>query len=144
MYLSGPYSNKDAALYILESFVSDTKKQFKSFLQNIPHYKLPFNVRYTNAVKVFAEEFDFFWFLDVIASFQLQLKQEASQFWILKKNTDSTAEVICLNEKSKIILKEHIPFTDIEFNAATFVLRNRIIMFPYEEYMAIEKILGID
>lgn len=115
----------------------------RRYLKYVPFYKLPFGVVYSHSVKSFAIEFNCFWVLDIIAGCQSELNQEEFQYWILKKNDNCTSDIICLNENSRIIKKEHIPFCDVEFDKAAFILKNGMIRFPHEEYASTFHLLNL-
>lgn len=143
MQVSTLFSVSPAASNEIKPVRRTSRNNFSRFLNYVPYYKLPFGVIYSVCVKNFAAEFNCFWILDIIACCQDELSHEEFQYWILKKNDDSTAEVVCLNENSRIIKKEHIPFCDLEFDKATFILKNRMIRFPHEEYASTFKLLNV-
>lgn len=143
MSVSTLFSANESASYSIKPSRALSGNYATRFIHHTPNYNLPFGIRYTGSVKAFAEELSCYWLLDIIASCYAELKRESFQYWIIKKNSDSTAEAVCLNEKSKIIKKEHIPFTDLPFDKATFILKNRMIRFLHEEYTSTLTLLNI-
>lgn len=143
MPVSTLFSTNDAAPYVIKPCRATSKNRSNKFLYHTHYYSLPFGIRYTRSVRAFAQQLCCFWLLDIIASCQAELKDESFQYWIIKRNADSTAEAICLSENSKIIKKEHIPFTDLEFDKATFILKSGMIRFLHEEYTSTLSLLNI-
>jgi hypothetical protein len=133
------FNANDAAPYAIKP--SRSKNYSAKSLHH--YYNLPFGIRYTRSVRAFANQFSCYWLLDIIASCQAELKHESFQYWIIKRNADSTAEAICLNDNSRIIKKEHIPFTDLQFDKATFILKERMIRFLHEEYTSTLSLLNL-
>ncbi len=143
MQVSTLFSVNPSAPKVIKPLRRSSGKNSHRFLNYIPYYNLPFGIVYSNSVKNFAAEYNCFWILDVIAGFQNELAHEEFQYWILKKNDDSTSDMVCLNENSKIIKKEHIPFCDVEFDSATFILKTGMIRFPHEEYASTFHLLNL-
>lgn len=83
------------------------------------YYKYSFGLIITDGVKELAERFECFWFLDIIASYQSQLRNEEFQVWTLKKNIDGSAVVKCTDGNERQLKSQKMPFTDFKADEAT-------------------------
>jgi hypothetical protein len=124
------------------------KKQLDSatlaqFIGSESFYKFSplFRALLTDGAQYVAETAGAFWLMDIIGSYQNQLRGEDMQVWKLIPNkTTSGAKVVCENGNKIEILSQRIPFTDFPFiNGEEFVLwacRNEFggvtIMLPSE------------
>lgn len=73
-----------------------------------------------------------FWFLDIVASYQHELKNEEFQVWKLVKNTDNSATVKCEDGNDNILKSKEIPFTDFSADMATVWVENGVALLPSE------------
>lgn len=96
------------------------------------YYRYNFGLMITDGAKALAEKFQCFWFLDVVASYQHELKTEEFQVWKLVKNNDNTAIVSCEDGNDNILKSQHIPLTDFSADTATVWLENGVILLPSE------------
>ena len=96
------------------------------------YYKYTNGLLITDGVKALAIMFGCYWFIDVIASYQSQLKGEEFQVWSLGKNEDSSAVVVCTDGNNRIIKSQQIPFTDFNADEATVWVENGIALLPSE------------
>jgi hypothetical protein len=76
--------------------------------------------------------FGCYWFIDVIAIYQSQLKDDKFQVWSLGKNEDGSAVVICTDGNNKVIKTQQIPFTDFNADEATVWVENGVALLPSE------------
>jgi len=74
----------------------------------------------TDGALALAKKFECFWFLDIISSYQRDLKDEEFQVWKLTKNEDNSALVTCTDGNDRIIKRQRIEWTD--FSATQGVL----------------------
>ena len=82
------------------------------------YYKYNFGLVITSGCKAIADKFSCYWFLDIIASYQGQLKNEEFQVWTLKR-TGSKATVTCTDGNDNVLKTQRIPWTDFEPDEAT-------------------------
>lgn len=82
-------------------------------------YKYNFGLIITDGVKTLAEKFECWWFIDIVASYQPQLKHEEFQVWKLTKNEDDSALVTCENGNGIILKKQRIEWTDFSASEGT-------------------------
>lgn len=97
------------------------------------YYRYSFGLTITDGIKMLCERFSCWWFADVIASYQPQLKEkEEFQVWTLKRITDSTAVVVCTDGNDKILVRQGIPFTDFKPTEATVYVEFGTALLPSE------------
>ena len=101
---------------------NDSLSEFSGGSENL--YKYNFGLVITEGVLSLAKTFECFWFLDIIASYQAQLKKEEFQVWTIGRNEDSTAIIICTNGNNKILITQAVPYTDFVPTVATVWVSN--------------------
>lgn len=106
--------------------------QLSHFTGTENYYRYLLGLLITDGVKQAATEFECFWFLDVIASYQYKLKHQEFQTWLLTKHPDSSATVECTDGNDNIIVKQNIPFTDFKATTFTIWLENEVMLLPSE------------
>ena len=106
--------------------------QLKEYNCSDNYYKYNFGLIITDGVKALAEQFECFWFLDIIASYQGQLKNEEFQVWKLTKHDGDKATVTCDDGNDRIIKTQKIPYTDFSANEATVWVEFGTALLPSE------------
>ena len=86
----------------------------------------------TDGAKALADKFQCYWFLDIVVSYQRQLKGQEFQVWHLVKYGECKATVTCTDGNDKVLVRQHIPFTDFTADEATLWLEGSIILIPSE------------
>ncbi len=94
-------------------------------------YKYNFGLVITEGVLTLAKTFSCFWWLDIIASYQSQLKNEEFQVWTLKRIGNS-AVVVATNGNEKQLISQKIPFTDFQPDEATVWVEFGTALLPSE------------
>lgn len=94
-------------------------------------YQFHFGLLITDGAKAFADKFEAYWFLDVIASYYPNLNEEF-QVWKLKVNEDASAVVECGDGNDRQIVKQTIPFTDFKARTATLWVEGNVVLLPSE------------
>lgn len=82
-------------------------------------YRYNFGLIITEGVKALAEKFECFWFIDIVASYQRDLKNEEFQVWKLVKNPDASAIVTAENGNGVILKTQRIQWTDFSASECT-------------------------
>jgi hypothetical protein len=97
------------------------------------YHKTPFGFFYTDGIVALFTSFETtsWWILDVILSYQPQLKNEDFQQWKVTKKSADAAVVICDDGNGKELVKQEIPFSDISGNCTIWV-ENNVIYLPSE------------
>ena len=86
----------------------------------------------TSGVKALVGTFRAYWLLDIIASYQPQLKSEDFQIWRLKKFEDDSAIVRCEDGNGRKLVEQEIPFTDFAAIEATIFIEFNVVLLPSE------------
>ncbi len=94
------------------------------------YYRYNFGLMITDGAKALAEKFQ--WFLDIVASYQHELKKAEFQVWKLVKNKDNSATVKCEDGNDIILKSKHIPYTDFSADTVTVWLESGVILLPSE------------
>lgn len=110
-------------------------------------YKNPVTkLLYTEGIRSIAQNSNSYWFLDIIASYQLTLGKEYFQVWKLEREysytkTDGAKSVLhrkdcfnvtCDDGNGKILVQQHIPFSDFEFDTYTVWCVDGVALLPIE------------
>lgn len=107
---------------------NDTLREFNA----TDHYYKYLTMNITVGVLTLAQNFECFWFLDIIASYQPQLKQEEFQCWKLTKNEDDSAIVTCDDGNGRILKKQKVDWTDFRATTATVWVEFGVALLPSE------------
>ena len=106
--------------------------QLREHTSTEQYHNYSFGLTITDGALALAEKFSCFWFLDVVASYQPQLKNEEFQVWTLGKNEDSSAIILCTDGNDNVLKSQKIPFTDFEPDEATVWVEFAICLLPSE------------
>jgi hypothetical protein len=105
---------------------------------------------YTDGVQALCEKFECYWFMDVVMSYQPEIKKGKYgnpeniyfQEWVLEKTSDDTAIVKCFTDAHKgggCIIQQEIPYTDFpgkehhSITEAIIWVANDVAYLPSEE-----------
>jgi len=96
-------------------------------------YKHVCGTTYTNGMKYLADEAKAYWLLDVVASYQHELKDKRFQIWRLTVNEDRTA-VVTMREDSNepVLIKQKIEYTDFPLDEIEFYCIDGIMLLKSE------------
>ena len=94
-------------------------------------YKYNFGLVITSGTKSMADTFGVYWFLDIIASYQGQLRNEEFQVWTLTRK-GSSAIITASDGNDRLLISQPIPFTDFEPDVAVLWLEGNVILLPGE------------
>ena len=88
----------------------------------------------TDGCKYLAEEGEAYWLFDLILSYQTNkaLQEEDFQVWNLKKKPDSGWVVTCDDGNDKILITQHIAYSDFPLNAIKLYLVDGVCMLASE------------
>lgn len=97
------------------------------------YYKHIFGFVYTDGVKALASRFSCYWLLDVILSYQPELKNDQYlQVWRLSVNEDNSALVRCEDGNGIVLKSQKVPFTDFDAKTCTIWVSDGVILLPSE------------
>ena len=120
------------AYTFLSTMNANANDQLKGYNCSDYYYKHSFGMLYTDGARAMAEMFECYWFLDIIVSYQPQLKDHEFQVWSLGRNGDHSAIVLCSDGNDKILKSQEIPYTDFKPTDATLWVENGVILLPSE------------
>lgn len=102
----------------------------------LDRYRYQMGLVLTGGVKDVAEKLSCFWFLDIIASYQIEPKfrKEEFQVWILKRVKEGEDEflVTCEDGNDNIVGTQKIPFSDFPHDLLTLWMVDKTILLPSE------------
>lgn len=85
----------------------------------------------TDGVKYLADKAGAYWLLDIIVSYQHQLRNEGFQDWVLTVK-DGKGIVTCTDGNSKQLVKQQIDFTDFPLDGISLYCMDGVILLPSE------------
>ena len=85
----------------------------------------------TDGVKYLADSCEAYWLLDVICSYQPNLKTEWMQVWILDVEQDSGL-ITCENGNKHALIQQFVEFTDFPLPTIKLFLIDGVILLPSE------------
>lgn len=104
-----------------------------SMFNGTENYHQYLNVHLTDGVKYLAEACEAYWLLDVICSYQPNLKDAGFQVWILKLDEgEDSALVTCEDGNGHALVQQFIEFTDFPLPSVKVYLIDGIILLPSE------------
>lgn len=112
--------------------MTNANDQLREYSCSDNYYRYNFGMVYTDGVKALCEKFECYWFLDIIVSYQPQLKDEEFQVWSLGKNEDDSAIVICTNGNDRILKTQKIEYTDFPCDEAVVWVEFGVALLPSE------------
>lgn len=127
--------------------VKSANENFREFNGSEQLFKNPStNLNYTEGVREISKSTESYWFLDIIASYQAKLKDESFQVWkLVREYTFSVVNdekfvserkdsfnVICEDGNDRILLKQHIHFSDFEFDEYIVWFVDGVALLPSE------------
>ncbi len=87
---------------------------------------------YTEGVKALLKMCSAYWFLDIIASYQMELRKYNFQSWTLVRNDDDSAVVTCEDGNGNVLKTQEISYTDFEPKQATIWVEYGTALLPSE------------
>lgn len=93
------------------------------------------NILITDGIKEVAEKEECFWFLEIIASYQIykEFKNAEHQVWKLERVEGSEFEVTALDTSGNILAIQKIPLTDFFFRELKVYKKGNVILLPSED-----------
>jgi hypothetical protein len=116
--------------------MEDLKHELAQFIGTEKYYYHAIgHFNYTDGIRYLAEKAQCYWLLDLIGSYQLNVKirKIPFQLWELKVNKDSSA-VATMKEDSDqpVIIKQAIPYSDFPINYIKFYFIDSVLLLPSE------------
>ncbi len=108
----------------------------RQFIGSETYYRHWSGLLYTEGVQYLAEHGQAYWLIDAIASYQQQCMKDpmlkSFQHWILKVNSDRSAQLICERDTDDIAFTQNIDFTDFPLDTVKLYLVERVLMLTSE------------
>lgn len=113
--------------------MKNANDDFRDYIGTSQYYRYNFGTKLTDGSKALAEKYECFWLLDIIVSYQLdvRVKHEKLQVWKLKKKGEG-AVVNCEDGNYNLILSQKVPYTDFKPDKAELWYQNGVIFLPSE------------
>jgi hypothetical protein len=86
----------------------------------------------TDGVVALTEMFHCYWYLDIICSYAVDLKDHPFQVWTLQKRSDSSAIVECTDRNGTQLARQEIPWTDFAADTAIVWKEDHVLLLPSE------------
>ncbi len=97
------------------------------------YYRYLCGMLITDGAKALADDFQCYWFIDVVCSYQGGLKEHSFQVWTLKRYEETTVAVVtCTDGNDNVLCKQDIPFTDFKPLGATIWVEGNVVLLPSE------------
>ena len=106
--------------------------QLREYTSTDNYYTYLCGLLITDGAKALADQLECYWFLDIIASYQPQLKVEEFQVWTLTKREENSAIVSCTDGKDRKLRTQRIPWTDFKADIATIWVEAGVALLPSE------------
>ncbi|PZF72590.1 DUF6876 family protein [Taibaiella soli] len=96
------------------------------------YYKHLYGIVYTDGVRALCHQFECYWFLDLIVSYQPRLKDEEFQLWCLVRHEDESATVTCTDGNDKEMVRQQVDWTDFKATEAAVWVEFNVVLLPSE------------
>lgn len=92
------------------------------------------NIIITDGTKHLAENFNCFWLLDLICSYQIveDFKENDFQVWTLKRQEGNKFIANCHDGDYNYLIEQEIPFSDFEGDEVSLWFTDNTILLPSE------------
>lgn len=121
--------------------MSETKTARRNANDNYQHfngtdhyYQYLLGYKLTDGAKQVAEDYQCYWFLDIIVSWQTnaQVRNEEFQVWKLSRNQRGSFEVRCEDGNNNLLIGQKITYSDFKDDDLTIWLQHKVIFLPSE------------
>ena len=96
------------------------------------YYRHPFGMLFTDGIKALCDKFECYWFLDVVCSYQPELRDEKFQVWTLSVNEDSSAIITATDGNGRELKAQNLMFTDFRAQSAQVWVEGNVTLLPSE------------
>jgi hypothetical protein len=107
--------------------------ELEQFTGTEQYYRHCAGLVYTDGVKYLAEKAKCYWLLDIVASYQPQLKDAGFQFWRIEVSADHSAVVTCREDSDcPEIVKQTIEYADFPLKSFEWYVENGVMLLKSE------------
>lgn len=111
----------------------ELRKSLKEFTGTENYYLNFTGIKYTDGIKYLAEKAGAYWLIDLVGSYQHQLKEVPFQLWVLKVNKNKTAVITCQEDSNlPVIIEQKIQHTDFPLKELMCYCIGGILLLPSE------------
>ena len=107
------------------------KLALEQFTGTEHYYQYTFGTKLTDGVMYMATEAKCFWFLDVIVSWQPELKGQEFQIWKLKKCGEAWL-VTCDDGNDNELARQVVEYSDFNYDSAEVWFINEVMLLSSE------------
>lgn len=115
---------------------TELRAMLRTFTGTIEYHLHWSGMRYTDGVKFLVERAKAFWFLDLIASWQLETLRDAwlreFQMWELFVRGNRTATAVCSRDSEDVAFRQEIEFTDFPLDYVKVYVEGGVVLLPSE------------
>ena len=103
------------------------------FTGTTKYYKHLLGLLYTDGIQFLAEEAQCYWLIDVVASYQPELKAIPFQLWELEVEKDNSAVVTVREDSGKpTLIEQKISYTDFPLEKIQLYCIDGVLLLPSE------------
>ncbi len=111
----------------------DLEAELAHFHGTTGYYKNFTGLLYTDGVKYLADHAECYWLIDLVGSYQPQLRDVPFQVWRIKVKDDDSALVTMVEDTGKPVkIKQEIPFTDFPLSEFEFFCIDKVMLLKSE------------
>ena len=112
-----------------------THENLRQFIGTNQYHTVTLGLKATDGVAHVAKEGKAFWLMDLISSYQPQLKEQHFQLWTLKKTDNlkkDSAVVTCEDGDGKLLKKQEIGYSDFPLDEIRIYCIDGVLLLPSE------------
>jgi hypothetical protein len=112
--------------------LSDLELELKQFCGTENYYRHWLGFNYTDGVKYLAEKAGAYWLLDVVGSYQPQLRNKEFQIWRL--DVQNNKGIVTMREDDGLpnIIRQEIPYTDFPLHKFEMYFVDNVLLLKGE------------
>ena len=107
----------------MKQSIMNSNDQLKEYTCTENYYRHLSGLLYTDGIKALCTQFECYWLLDLICSYQPGLQGEEFQVWSLGVNENESAIVICTDGNDQVLKMQKIHYTNFKAKEATVWVR---------------------
>ncbi len=107
--------------------------ELAGFIGTTQYYRNYTGLLFTDGIKYLADQAECYWLIDLVGSYQPQLRRVPFQLWELAVEEDRSA-VVCAKEDTgePVIVEQSIPYTDFPMQEFSFYCVDGVMMLRNE------------
>jgi len=115
-------------------FMKNANEQFQDFTGTTEWYMHFTGLLYTDGIKALVENFQCYWLVDLVASYQHHqaVKGESFQTWQLTRVKADSFKATCTDGNDRKLVDQFIPFSDFDADVVKLYLANGVLLLPSE------------